>query len=243
MGNVYSFRKIIFGLRNEYIEVYKQLRELERYVDISSKVESYNFHIAGNPCKLFLYLHKKKNLLEKIEILLNLYVHGLTNYNVTDGVCDKYYYNKRVICSISEQDELNKLIEQIVQTDFFRNIVANNYVSIPCVENQFNTLHITPGCIRLINGINGEYPHLYYYPCIDELVMRNEDSIIRPDDIYKLLNLTLDGKYLNDYHHRILDKYEDKEIDIEDSFDSKDVRLEIIEESKKLILKPKRNQY
>ena len=240
MDNSYTFKKIIFGLRKEYIEIEKQLIELKKYVDVSSKVESFNFHIAGDPCKLFLYLHKKKNLLEKIEMLLGTYLHGTTNYKVTNGIKKKYYYKKREICSINDQDELNRQIKQIVQTDFFENIVANNYVSIPCRENNINTLHITPNHIGLMNGFNAEYPHLDYYPHKDKLVMKNEEKIITPDDIYKLLNLSLDGIYLNDYHRKILDNYEEKEIDIEDSFNSNKAKLEIIEEPKKLILRPKK---
>ena len=71
--------------------------------------------------------------------------------------------------------------------------------------------------------------------------MINEEKIITPDDIFKLLNLSLDGNYLNDYHRRVLNNYEEKEIDIDDSFNSNEAKLEIIEEPKKLILKPKKN--
>ena len=241
MDKVYTFKKIIFGLRQEYIDVQRQLLELQKYVNVSDKVEDFYFHIAGDPCNLFLYLRKKKNLLDKIEMLLGSYLYGETNYNITNGVEKKYYYNKKEICSINQQDKMNMKIEQIIQTDFFKNIVANNYVSIPCSENQINTLHITPGRVGLINGINGVYPYLDYYPRNDELIMIKEEKIITPDDIFKLLNLSLDGNYLSDYHRRILDNYEEKEIDIDDSFDSKEAKLEILEESKKLILKPKKN--
>lgn len=241
MNKIYTFNQIIFGLRKEYLEVERQLTKLKKYVQVSSKVEDFHFHIAGDPSKLLLYLHKKKNLLEKIEMLLGQYIHGTTNYNVTNGANNNYYYNKKEICSITCQEKLNKKIEEIVQTDFFKNIIANNYTSIPCNENKLNTLQITQGHIGLINGVNGLYPHLDYYPHEDILVMKNEEKIITPDDIYKLLNLSLDGKYLNDYHHRVLDNYEEKEIDIEDSFNSKEAKLEIIEEPKKLVLKPKKN--
>ena len=240
MENTYTFKYIIFGLRKEYLEIEKQLLELKKYVDVSSKVDGFNFYIAGDPCKLFLYLHKEKNILEQFELMLGTYLHGKTNYKVTSGIEKKYYYKRREICSISNQDELNKQIKQIVQTDFFKNIVANNYLSIPCIENRFNTLHISTGYIGLINGDNGEYPHLDYYPRKDKLVMKNEEKIITPDDIYKLLNLSLDGIYLNDYHRKILDNYEEKEIDIEDNFNSNKAKLEIIEEPKKLILRPKK---
>ena len=241
MENAYTFKQIIFGLRKEYIEVERQLSELNKYVNVSNKVDDFHFHIAGDPCKMFLYLHKKKNLLEKLEVLLGTYIYGTTNYDVTNGIKDSYYYRKKEICSIISQEELNKKIEQIVQTDFFKNIVANNYTSIPCNENKINSLQIASGHIGLINGFNGDYPHLDYYPRSDELVMKNEEKIITPDDIFKLLNLSLDGNYLNNYHHRVLDNYEEKEIDIEDNFNSNTAKLEIIEEPKKLILRPKKN--
>ena len=241
MDNAYTFKKIIFGLRKEYIDVQNQLLELQKYVSVSNKVENFYFHIAGKPCELFLYLHKKKKLLDKIEMFLGTYLYGETNYNITNGIEKKYYYNKKEICSICKQDEINKKIEQIIQTDFFQNILANNYTSIPCNENDVNSLQITSGRIGLINGFNGDYPHLDYYPRKDELVMINEEKIITPDDIFKLLNLSLDGNYLNDYHRRVLNNYEEKEIDIDDSFNSNEAKLEIIEEPKKLILKPKKN--
>lgn len=238
MDNSYTFKKIIFGLRKEYIEIEQQLTELKKYVDVSNKVENFNFHIACDPCKLFLHLHKKKNLLEKIQVLLGTYLYGTTNYKVTNGINKKYYYKNREICSIKNQEELNKQIKQIVQTDFFKNIVANNHVSIPCRENHINSIYISASHIGLINGVDGNYPHLDYYAHKDKFIMKNEEKIITPDDIYKLLNLSLDEKYLNDYHRRILDNYEEKEIDIEDNFNSNKAKLEIIEEPKKLILKP-----
>ena len=239
MNKTYTTKQILFGLRKEYIEVEKQLTELKKYVNVSKKVEDFDFHITGNPSELFLYLHKKKNILERFEDLLGLYIYGTTNYNVTNGINSSYYYNKKEICSIPNQEELNKKIEQIVQTDFFKNILANNYTSIPCNENKINTIQITPGHIGFINGVNGIYPHLDYYPRSDELVMKNEEKIITPDDIFKLLNLSFNGSYLNNYHHNILNNYEEKEINIDDCFISNEAKIEIIEEPKKLILKPK----
>ena len=49
--------------------------------------------------------------------------------------------------------------------------------------------------------------------------------------------------YLNNYHHKILDNYEEKEIDIDidDNFNINVAKLKIIEEPKRLILKPKKN--
>ena len=238
MSDSYTLKQIIFGLRKEYIEIERQLVELKKYVDVTNKVESFDFHISGNPSKLFLCLYKKKNLIEKIEMMLGTYVHGITNYKVTNGTRKEYYYKNREICSINNQRELNHQIKQIVQTDFFRNIVANNYDSIPCRENEFNNIHISAGYIGLINNSDSSYPYFDYYPRKDKLVMQNEKRIITPEDIYKLLNLSIDGIYLNDYHRKILDNFEEKEIDIEDNFNDKKAKLQIIEEPKKLILRP-----
>lgn len=241
MTKTYTFKQIIFGLRKEYNDIEKQLTELKKYVDVNSKVDNYYFHITGNPSKLFLCLYNKKNILEKIEMLLGQYIPDAMSYDVTRGANNSYYYSKEEICSITNQDELNEKIKKIVKTDFFNNILANNNISIPCNENRINSLLITAGHIGLINGINGDYSHLDYYPCEDMLLMRNEEKHIIPDDIFKLLNLSLDGNYLNDYHHRVLDNYEEKEIYIDDSFNSNEAKLEIIEEPKKLILSPKKN--
>lgn len=239
MNKIYTYKQIIFGLREQYIEIEKQLAELKKYVTVSSKVEDFYFHIAGNPSKLLLYLHKKKTLLEKIEILLNQYIYGTTNYNVTEGAKDSYYYRQHKICSITSQDELNKKIDEIVQSDFFKNIIANNHVSIPSNENKTDVLLITQSGIDIFTETTESYPHLSYSSDFDELVMTNREKNIIPDDIFKLLNLSINGSYLNDYHHRVLDDYEEKEIDIDDSFISTRARIEIIEEPKKLILKPK----
>ena len=237
----YTFEQIIFGLRKEYLEVEKQLAELKQYIDVSNKVDDYYFHIAGYPSKLFLYLNKKKNLLEKIELSLNQYILGVTNFDVTKGVNDNYYSRKKVICTINNKEELNKKIAEFIHTDFFMQIAANNYVSIPCNENKTNTILIGPGHIGLINRIDGDYPHLDYYPRKDALIIMNKEKNITPEDILNILNLSLDRNYLNYYHHRVLDNYEEKEIDIEDSFTSNKVELEIIDEPKKLILRPKKN--
>lgn len=243
MENTYTFKQIIFALRQEYIEIEKQLSELNKYINVSNKVEHFYFYIAGNPCELFLYLDMKRNLLEKLEVLLGTYIYGTTTYNVTAGIKDRYYYNKQEICSILYQEELNKKIEKIVQTDFFKNIVANNHTSIPCNENEINHLIITSQHIGLINGFNGNHPYLDYYPIYDELVMINKEKNITFDDIFKLLSLSINRNYLNNYHHKILDNYEEKEIDIDidDNFNSNVAKLKIIEEPKRLILKPKKN--
>ena len=54
------------------------------------------------------------------------------------------------------------------------------------------------------------------------------------DEIHQLFSLGFSHNYFNDYHHRFLASYEEKEIEIEGLSDS----LEIIEEPKKIVLRP-----
>lgn len=240
MNKTYTFKHIIFALRKEYLQIEKQLEELKQYVNTSEQINNFYFHIAGNPCRLFLYLEKKKNLLDKISLLLGTYIHGRTNYEVTNEINDIYKYHNQLLCCINNKEEMQNKINNIINAEFFKNIVANNHISIPCIENEINTLLIASNHIHLINGINGDYPHLDYYPKKDILVLQSETKTITSNIILHLLNLSIDSSYLNKYHHKILDNYKEKEVLLENNFIEKEVTLEIKEDSKKLVLIPKR---
>ncbi|MEE3342915.1 MAG: hypothetical protein VZS44_02375 [Bacilli bacterium] len=240
MEKAYTFKQIIFGLRKEYLEIEKQLNDLKKYVNVSyNKIDYYIFQIIGNPSRLYLSLNRKQNLLDKIEILLGSYIHDLTMFNITSGAENSYYIGKKEICTINNLDELNKKIKEIEETEFFKNITANIYGTIPCNENKFNGLLINQNEISLLNQ-NLDYPHLDYYPREDILIMEKKEKAIIPDDIFEILNLSIKRSNLNKYHHKILDNYKEKEIEIEDNFKSNKAKLEIREEPKKLILKQKK---
>lgn len=239
MDTMYTFKHVIFALRKEYLAIEKQLQELKKYVSVSDNVQDYYFHIAGDPCQLFLFLYKRKNLLEKMQVMLGTYIYGKNNYNVTDGILSTYLDSKKEIATIDNLDEVNDKIKQIVESDFFKSIVANHHVSIPCIENNTNSLLIAPFGIELLNGINNSYPHFDYCAYDDSISVRNMGKPVCFDDIFDILSLRLDSKFLNDYHCHVLEEYEDKEIQVDDHFDSDDVKFEIVEDAKKIVLKPK----
>lgn len=243
MDKIYTFKHVIFGLREEYLKIEKELNELKKYVDVSRDVSDYHFSIAGgmynNPCVMQLVLTKRKNLIEKILGKMKLLMGVYKSYELTNEVKNAYYYKNKQFCSINNQDELSKGIKEIVETDFFENIVANRHVSIPCLENKDNSLLITAGRIDVFHGNNLLDPHFSYWSRNDEFEVMHLERIITPDDIDKLLNLSLNSSYLNDYHRNILDNYEEKEIDVCDFAEKGCFKLNIIEEPKKLILKPK----
>lgn len=246
MNKTYTLKHVIFALREEYLKVEKELTELKKYVSVNNKVDEFNFHIAGNPCNLLLHLYKKKNLLEKFGEWLGVYISGYPQCDVTNGIDLDNYYSKKGILLINKKEELNNKIEQIIKSDFFKNITANNHISIPCLENESASLHISSNGTTLFNRDN-TYPWFDYFPHYDVFNVnwsKDKKKIITSDDIYKIFSLSLDSKYLNDYHRNVLDNYEEKEIyiDIDDNFRKNDVKLEIIEEPKILILKPKKSK-
>lgn len=236
MNKTYTFKQVLFGLREEYIKVEKELKELEKYVDVNKNIIDYYFGISGEPCRLSLNLIEKFNWLERILGMQRVQIGNDVSYNVTEKVKYVYYHNNKPICLINNPDELSIRIKQIIGTDFFRNIVANNYVSIPCLENDYNSLLVAADSMDVFHGKNQQDPHFNYWPRKDEFVVLHLEKTITPDDIYRLLNLSLDGSYLNDYHRNILDNYEEKEIDILDFASKGTFKLGVIESPKKLVL-------
>lgn len=239
MDKTYTFKHVIFGLREEYLKIEKELRELEKYVDVNKNIIDYYFGIFGNPCELSLNLSKKLNWFERILGLERIRIGNGLSYNVTEKVKYVYCRKNKPICLINNPDELSIRIKQIVGTDFFKKIIANNHGSIPCLENDHNSLLISSGGMWIFRGQNTTDPYFNYWPRKDEFDALNLEKAITPDDIYRLLNLRLDGSYLNDYHRNILDNFEEKELDIYDFALKGCFKLDIIEEPKKLILKPK----
>lgn len=239
MNKTYRVEQVIFALRKEYLEIERQLEELKKYVTINNNVESFKFHFASNPCRIILLLKERKRLIDKIMIKLGYYIYGKYNFDVTSDIENIYYIRKKEACIISNPQKLQKEIMSIVQIGFNQNITANNNKSIPCNENEYNTIFIDTYGIN-INGTYGGYPWFNYNSHRDEILIEDRYDIITEEDIYNILNLTIDGSYLNDYHHNIIDNHERKEIEIETLPEDKRVKFKIIEEPKKLILRPQK---
>lgn len=244
MQKVYTLKQIIFSLRQEYLEIEKQLMELKSYIEIEGLQDCY-FNVACSPCKMFLYLTKKKNLLDKIMIRLGTYVYGKDIHDVTFNLEERYFAGRNKKCTILEQEILRKEIDKIMQSEFVQNISANDFVYIPSIESDKNSLKIDASSIQLLTSSASEYPWFDYFPLKDEIranfIINGNRELVTAKDILKVLNLNFDSKYLNEYHLKFLEKYEEKDIEVEGNFLAKSVNFEIIEQPKKIILKPKYN--
>ena len=240
MTNTYSLKQILFALRKEYIEVEKKLKELEKYVNITGEIDDISFHIHdfNVPKTIDMYLRKKQTILDRIRETLGLtgiYTRGVAFWMVPSEIEQACYWKRKKVCSITDLDGFTKDIKEIVESDF----VKNTILDVICENNNFD-LNINARGISLYDKEEC-FSTIDYYSKDNVLSVESKKDIITPDYIYNLFNIEFGRERFNDYYKGIIDNYEEKEIDIIDTFDSNHSKLEIIEEPKKLILRPKKN--
>lgn len=239
MSNSYNFKRVLFALRQEYIEVERKLKELEKYVNITGEIDDISFHIHdfNVPKTIDMYLRKKQTLLDKIRETLGLtgiYTRGVAFWMVPSEIEQACYWKRKKVCSITDLDGFTKSITDIVESDF----VKNTILDILCENDNFS-LNINARGTSLFE--KGEiYSAISYNAKENILNIRRRDSIINPNYIEELFNIKIAREYFNDYYKGVIDNYTEKEIDIVDNFNSNCSKLEIIEEPKKLILRPQR---
>lgn len=236
MEKTYTFEQIVFALRKEYLEVQKQLNELKKFID-TARTQDASFCLFTD--MIILYLKKRKTLLDKIKELFGIAPLDGVWYDVTTDLESIYYFINRDVCSIYNPDELRKQINAILGSDFFKNIAIPDDVLAFSAENKNAFLLLKPGNLELnICGVNQngekEISYFWYSPESDTFLLSDKIKNSTDDEIYQLFSLGFSHNYFNDYHHRFLTGYDGKEIEIEGISDS----LEIIEEPKKIVLRP-----
>lgn len=240
MNKTYTTKQILFALRKEYIEVEKKLKELQKYVNITGKIDDISFHIHdfNVPKTIDMYLRKKQTILDRIRETLGLtgiYTRGVAFWMVPSEIEQACYWKRKKVCSITDLDGFTKDIKDIVESDF----VKNTILDVVCENNNF-TLNINARGTSLYDK-EEYFSTIDYHSKDDILSVERKKGIITPNYIYDLFNTELGREKFNDYYKGIIDNYEEKEINIIDNFESNYSQLEIIEEPKKLILKPKNN--
>ena len=240
MENAYTLKQILFALRKEYIEVEKQLKELEKYVTITGDIDDISFHIHdfNVPKTIDMYLRKKQTILDKIRETIGLtgiYTRGVAFWMVPSEIEQACYWKRKKVCSVTDLDGFTKDIKNIIESDF----VKNTILDVMCENNHFE-LNINAWGTILYD--KEQYFSTINYSSKDNVLsVERKKDIITPDYIYNLFNIEFGCERFNDYYKGIIDNYEEKEIDIVDTFDSNYSQLEIIEQPKKLVLKPKKN--
>jgi len=240
MGNTYTLKQILFALRKEYIEVEKQLKELEKYVTITGKIDDVSFHIHdfNVPKTIDMYLRKRQTLLDRIRETIGLtgiYTRGVAFWMLPEELDAACYWKGKQVCSITDSDGFAKSINDIIESDFVKNIFLN----IPRDDDKLSLNITARGTSLFEKGTN--FCPISYNSTGNNINIKRQQSVMTPSYIHDLFNIEFGCENFNDYYKRIIDNYEEKEIDIVDTFDSNYSQLEIIEQPKKLVLKPKKN--
>lgn len=241
MNKAYTLKQILFALRKEYIEVEKKLKDLEKYVNITGEIDDISFHVHdfNVPKTIDMYLRKKQTILDKIRETLGLtgiYTRGVAFWMVPSEIEQACYWKRKKVCSITDLDGFTKDIKDIVESDFIKNTILD-----VMGENNNFALNINArGASATGYKKENDFSVIGYNSKVDTMSVRRKQSIITLDYIYDLFNIEFGSEIFNDYYKEIIDNYEEKEIDIVDTFDSNHSQLEIIEKQKKLILKPKK---
>ena len=241
MDNTYKLKQVLFALRKEYIEVERKLRELEKYVNVMGTVDdiSFKIHDFNDSKTIDMYLKKKQTIIDKIREAIGLpgiYTRGVAFWMVPEEVDAAYYWKKDKVCSVTDLDSFSKDIDKILQSDFVKNVKAN----IMSKKEDFLLENNVRG-IDLIKKENKFTPVSFSSNegCID---IKREEYRITPNYINALFNVEFKKDNFNDYYRDIIDGYEDKEIKVINDFSSNYADIEVIEEPKKLILRPKKDQ-
>lgn len=242
MNKTYTIEEVIFALRKEYQEIERQLEKLKKYIIISNNTEKFNFYFYNyDMCRIHLALTERKNWINKLCLKLGIYdAWGTVIENVSDNIEKRYYSGKKRLCTISNPEELKREIKKLQESTFAKNIASNKVVPIPSIEDENKSFFIRENRIELYNRQSNNGLTFRYFSSFDGFSILNKLKNITEEDINCILNLRIDSSYLNDYHRNILDNYEKKEIEIEEIPNTTRANLKIIEEPKKLILRPQK---
>ena len=233
-------KQILFALRNEYIEVEKQLKQLEDYVNITGDIDDISFHIHdfNKPKTIDMYLRKRQTVLDKIREALGLsgiYTRGVSFWMVPKELHEASYWKGKRLCSINDLDAFTEDINSIIESDFVRNI---NMDLFDINNNFFIDANVRGVAMHKRGTTNAP---IDYYSNEDVLTIKCNGKIITPKYIEDLLSVEFLRDNFSDYYQDIIDNYNEKEISIVDDFEDDNSKIEIIEEHKKLILKPQKN--
>lgn len=241
----YKFKDILFGLRSEYLMLEQQLSELKKYILMEKyNIEDVYFHLMSGYedesvrmlCAIYDRKNKIEEILEKIKIQLGILPDEKVSYvNNVDGM---YNIEKcpKIVDSF-RKEEFSNSVFNILNSEIGRNIKFI-HSGIGYDDKPFLSVH--PGYISLyLNGYvslefnphKGDFIHMYGYK-----------GMVTREKIDTILNVDFPKKKFPEYYQNIIENSSSigKEYDVVGDIEyCKKVDFEIIDESKKLVLRKK----
>lgn len=244
-NETYTFKEILLGLKDEYLEITKQLNGLKQYLLLEeNNIESINIFFTqysiNKGVQLVCLLEERKKLLEKV---LDKFIAliGMPPEQKVDYIKEYNnnftFLNHNLLISESGQSEFNQIIINTYNREFVKNIKP-----IYCVVegDRVPFLSVLPHNIYLsvVNKIT-----LNYNPNAGDFIrvvsLKGRLSKKKIEDVF---NLDFPKSKFPEYYQYLIESSQakDKEIDFIGKIDgTKNIELEIIEDTKKLILKRK----
>lgn len=244
MDNNYTFKQILFGLKDEYLLCQERLNSLKRYINLEdNKLRDVKFHLSYeyndvDSIKILCSLYEEKSKLEsKIEGLkykLGIVPdHKLSYINDIDGIYTIEQYSE-----IIDEDKIKDFDERvfwILNTDFSKNAsfihVGNGYPECPFLSISPSNIYMSECGFASVdfNSIKGNYVNLCSY-----------NGILTEDKIRCIFDTRFTKKRFTQYYQDLIDNSSclDKSLEIIGNLGySKKGNFELIEDSKKLVLR------
>ena len=241
----YTLKDILFGLRYEYLKLWEQLNELNKYILMDeNNIDNVYFHLIHSYpedevrmlCTIYDRKNKIEKMLEKIKIQLGIYPNYKVSYvDNKDGFYNILDYP--FIVDNSKIDEFTQDIYDIFNSEFGSNI---KFIHSGIGYDNLPFLSVHPGYISFyLNGYasleynphKGDYVHMYGYK-----------NGITNDKIDTILNIDFPKKIFPEYYQCLIESYSSTNKEcaiIGDIKHHKKIDLEIIDEPKKMILRKK----
>lgn len=241
----YTLKDILFGLRYEYLKLWEQLNELNKYILMDeNNIDDTFFHLIHSYSKdkvqMLCTIYDRKNKIEKMLERIGCYIgicpiHRVSCVDNMDGIYNIVDYP--FIVDSSRISEFSKDVDDILNGGFGRNI---KFIHSGIGYDNKPFLSVHPGYISFyLNGYaslefnphKGNFIHMYGY----------KKGITR-EKIETIMNIDFSKEIFPEYYQDLIENSSsfNKEYDIVGNIGySRKIDLEIIDESKKLVLRKK----
>ena len=246
----YTYKHLLFAIREEYQSIQKQKEQLKKYVTKSKFINDYRFDLTVNKGKnipkLFLEFELREKVLQKcLRSILGGAFNNSKLFDITNGFSenDKYnvYKREKNYFYINDEQKLNDLIKGLVQSDYIQERLLDKRIGFPLLEHGKKHLEFNWNYgLNFVDDQDPYYDKMEYDIYEDKIYIENYKKNICKEDIMSMLNYKIDISKMNNYYQKLLENGSDKTVVIDSVFNSNQARLSILETPKEYVLTNKR---
>lgn len=244
MDDNYTFKQILFGLKEEYLLCQERLNLLKSYINLEErKLRDVKFHLSyeyNNDddvkilCTLYEDKGKIKNKIEELKLRLGIIPNNKVSYvDKVDGI-----YTIKEYPEIIDKDRIQDFDERvfwILNTNFAKNAsfihIGNGYPGIPFLSVHPSNIDISESgfASAFFSPSKGNYINIYSY-----------NGLLTEEKIKDVFNIEFSRGRFPEYYQDLIENSNcfDKPLEIIGNLGySKKGNFELIEDSKKLVLR------